>query len=79
MGNKDLRELLAGTECYLGKTEKQSSGKTTRSIRLLRDHSVLRKLPNVRRYQLTRQGRQLVTALQAVLAASTEELMAIAA
>jgi len=77
--NKDLRELLAQTERYVGKTEKQRSGMTTRSIRLLRDHSVLRKLPKVRRYQLTRQGRQLVTALQAALAASTEELMAIAA
>ena len=77
--NKDLRKLLAETERYLDKTEKQRSGMTTRSIRLLRDHSVLRKLPKVRRYQLTRQGRQLVTALQAALAASTEELIAIAA
>ena len=88
--NKDLRELLAQTNRYVGKTEKQRSGMTTRanacirpsanrSIRLLRDHSVLRKLPKVRRYQLTRQGRLLVTALQAALAASTEELMAIAA
>jgi hypothetical protein len=77
--NKDLRELLAQTDRYVGKTEKQRSGMTTRSIRLLRDHGILRKLPKVRRYQLTRQGRQLVTALQAALAASTEELMAIAA
>jgi hypothetical protein len=77
--NKDLRELLAQTDRYVGKTEKQRSGMTTRFIRLLRDHGVLRKLPKVRRYQLTRQGRQLVTALQAALAASTEELMAIAA
>ena len=79
LSNKDLRELLAQTDRYVGKTEKQRSGMTTRSIRLLRDHGVLRKLPKVRRYQLTRQGRQLVTALQAALAASTEELMAIAA
>ena len=77
--NKDLRELLADDERYVGKTEKQRSGMTTRSLRLLRDHGVIRRLPKAKRYQLTRQGHQLVTTLQAVLAASTEELMAIAA
>jgi len=77
--NKDLREILAATERYEGKTEKQRSGMTTRSIRLLRDHGVIRRLPKRRRYQLTSRGRQLVTALQAVLAVSTEELTALAA
>ena len=77
--NKDLRVLLADNERYVGKTEKQRSGLTTRSIRLLRDHGVIRRLPKVRRYQLTSHGRQLVTTLQAALAASTEQLMAIAA
>lgn len=77
--NKDLRSLLADTTRYSGKTEKQRSGMTTRSIRLLRDHGVIRKLPKARRYQLTPRGRQLVTALQAALGASIEELLAIAA
>jgi hypothetical protein len=77
--NKDLRGLLADNERYVGKTGKQQSGMTTRAIRLLRDHGVVRKLPKRRRYRLTTSGRQLVTALQAALAASTEELTAIAA
>jgi hypothetical protein len=77
--NKDLREALADDPRYAGKTDKQRSGMTTRSLRLLRDHSLIRKLPKRRRYQLTSKGRQLVTALQAALAASTEELTAIAA
>jgi len=77
--NKDLRALLVDTIRYAHKTEKQRSGITSRSIRLLRDHGVVRKLPKSRRYQLTPHGRQLVTALQAALAASTEQLMAIAA
>ncbi len=77
--NKDLRGLLADDERYVGKTKKQRSGMTTRSLRLLRDHGVIRRLPKARRYQLTSQGRQLVTTLQAALAASTEQLMAIAA
>ena len=77
--NKDLRSLLSDSERYVGKTDKQQSGMTTRAIRLLRDHGVIRKLPKRRRYRLTSSGRQLVTALQAALAASTEELTAIAA
>ncbi len=77
--NKDLRLLLADDPGFLGKTEKQRSGKTTRYLRLLRDHGVIRRLPKARRYQLTANGRQLVTALQAALAASTEELTKIAA
>jgi hypothetical protein len=79
LANKDLRGLLAEDDRYIGKTDKQRSGMTTRSIRLLRDHGVLRKLPSCHRYQLTSKGRQLVTALQAALAASTQELMAKAA
>jgi len=43
------------------------------------DHGVIRRLPKVRRYQLTALGRQLVTTLQAALAASAQELMALAA
>ena len=77
--NKDLRRLLADTARYAGKTRKQRSGMTTRSIRLLRDHGVIRKLPKAYRYQLTAKGRRLVTVLQAALAASTEELTKLAA
>jgi hypothetical protein len=77
--NKQLRQILVDTQRYAGKTDKQRSGITTRSIRLLRDHSMIRRLPKARRYQLTARGRQLVTALQAALAASTEQLTAMAA
>jgi hypothetical protein len=77
--NKDLRQLLAEDSRYLGKTDKQRSGMTTRSLRLLRDHGVIRRLPKARRYQLTARGRQLVTTLQAALAASAQELTALAA
>lgn len=77
--NKDLRLLLADDPGFVGKTNKQRSGKITRYLRLLRDHGVIRRLPKSRRYQLSANGRQLVTALQAALAASTEELTKIAA
>jgi hypothetical protein len=77
--NKQLRQRLVDTPRYSGNTDKQRSGITTRSIRLLRDHGVIRKLPKARRYQLTARGRQLVIALLAALAASTEQLTEMAA
>ncbi len=78
--NKDLRTLLTGTHHYAGKTDKQQSAMTTRWIRLLRHHGVIRPLRAApRRYQLTPFGRRLVTALQAALAASTEQLTELAA
>ena len=77
--NKDLRQLLIENPRHVGKTEKQRSGMVTRTLRLLRDHGVIRRLPKSRRYQVTRKGRSLVTGLQAALSASTEELTRIAA
>ncbi len=77
--NKDLRHGLAHDRLLFGKTDKQRSATMTRTIRLLRDHGVIRRLPKSRRYQLTSRGRQLVTTTQAALAASVEELTAIAA
>ncbi|MCP4202611.1 MAG: hypothetical protein GY769_11830 [bacterium] len=77
--NKDLRQLLAEDPRHVGKTKKQRSGMTTRALRLLRDHGVIRRLPKSRRYLVTLTGRALVTALHAALAASTEELTRIAA
>lgn len=79
LGNKDIRQVLASTARYAGKTDTQRSAITTRSLRLLRDHGVIRRLPKSRRYQLTARGRQLVTTLQAALAASAQELTRIAA
>jgi hypothetical protein len=77
--NKELRQLLVDDPRYRRKTEKQRSGMTTRSLRLLRDQGIIRRFPKSRRYLVTLKGRTLVTALQAALAASTEELTRIAA
>jgi hypothetical protein len=77
--NKHIRLALADDARYSGKTDKQRSGMTSRSFRLLRDHGVIKRVPKSRRYQLTANGRQLVTALLAALSASTQELTRIAA
>lgn len=77
--NKALRKNLFNGPGYAGKTEKQRSSKASRQLRLLRDHGLIRKLPKQNRYHLTQKGRELTTALNAVLAVSTQQLMKMAA
>ena len=77
--NVDLRKKLRGTLWGAGRTEKQLSARVRRHLRLPRDHGLIRKLPNRHRYHLTDKGRQLTTALNAMLGASTEQLLDMAA
>lgn len=79
LANRDLREKLRDANGYNGMSEKQLSAKISRQIRLLRDHGLIRKLPRQKRYLVTTKGRELATALDALLAASTKQLMNIAA
>ena len=77
--NAALRKKLGSTLWGTGRTDKQLSARLSRHLRLLRDHSLIRKLPNRHRYHLTDKGRQLTTALHAMLSASTEQLLDMAA
>lgn len=77
--NAALRPKLSSAAWGAGRTDKQLSARLTRHLRLLRDHGLIRKLPNRHRYHLTDKGRQLTTALHAMLSASTEQLLQMAA
>jgi len=77
--NKALREKLRGQPGYEGRTEKQLRAKLSRQLRLLRDHGLIRKVPRQFKYQLSANGRELTTALNALLAASIKQLMDAAA
>jgi hypothetical protein len=77
--NKMLREKLASTKFGSRKSEKQLSAKISRHLRLLRAHGIIRKLPKQNRYQVTLKGVKITNMLAAILAASTESLMKIAA
>lgn len=79
MANRDLREKLGDKPGYNAMSEKQLSAKISRQLRLLRDHGLIRKMPRQKRYLVTQKGRELATALDALLAASTKQLMDIAA
>lgn len=77
--NRAIREKLAASAGYAGKTQKQQSAKTSRLIRLLRDHSILCKFPKQNKYRLSVKGREITTMLNAILYASSKELIKTAA
>jgi hypothetical protein len=72
--NKHLQSVLVNSSGAANRTLKQLSARISRQLRLLRDHGLIRKMPNQRRYLLTNNGRLLTTALNAVLAASVQQL-----
>ena len=76
--NKTLREKLRGNPGY-EMAEKQLSAKISRLLRLMRDHGLIRKLGRQKKYAVTKKGQELAAALSAMLAASTKQLMEIAA
>jgi hypothetical protein len=59
--------MLGGTPWANGKNDKDLSARISRHLRLLRDHGVIRKLPNQRKYQLTEKGHRLTTLLNALM------------
>lgn len=77
--NKCLQQELSSSPWAKGGSARQLSARISRHLRLLRDHGLIRKMPNQRKYTLTDKGRSLTTALNALLAASTQQLMGKAA
>jgi hypothetical protein len=77
--NKMLRKRLSDKTFGSGRTDKQLSAKVSRHLKLLRVHGIIRKLPRQNRYQMTIKGMKLTKALSALLAASTENLLEMAA
>lgn len=77
--NKALQEKLMGTDWANGLAGKKLSSKISRQIALLRSHGIIRKLPKQHKYSLTDKGRKISSALNAVLSASTEDLVNLAA
>jgi hypothetical protein len=76
--NADLRSALYGPLRNVA-LERKRAGQTTRLIRLLRAHGILRKVPKAHRYHLTPQGRRALTAILAASQADTDQLTKLAA
>lgn len=78
--NRDLRGILYPSAHELSdKDKRHQSGATTRKIRLLRAHGLIKKVHKTNRYVLTTTGYKTITALIAALNASTDSLIKSAA
>jgi hypothetical protein len=77
--NRWLQGRLGGTPWANEKTGRALSGRIGRHLRLLRDHGIIRKLPNQRKYRMTEKGRQITTLINAIWGASTQQLLKMAA
>lgn len=73
--NRDLRGwLYPESENMSADPKKKYSGRTTRSIRLLRAHGLVRKVPRANRYVLTEKGQKFACSL---ITASTLDIKAL--
>lgn len=76
--NRDLCKLLhAPSSCP--KTQRRRAAAITRKLALLRAHGLLKKIPKTHRYQVTANGRRILTALLAARQADTDQLTKLAA
>ena len=76
--NRDVRSALYPGRADAAEVRRQS-GRVTRALARLRAHGIIKKISGSYRYQLTTQGRQIVTALLAARQADVEKLMTLAA
>jgi len=76
--NRDIRSALYPSKSDPTQQRRQS-GRVTRALARLRAHAIIKKVGGSYRYQLTSQGRRIVTALLAARQADVEKLMALAA
>ena len=77
--NRDLRVLLYGAAEVTATELKRQSARTTRQIRMLRAHGLIRKISKTHRYTLTSKGRLTINAILAAQQASSERLAQLAA
>jgi len=76
--NRDVRAALYPKTTEAADARRQS-GRVTRALARLRAHGIIKKVSGSYRYQLTRPGRPIVTALLAARQADVEKLMGLPA
>ena len=75
--NRDIRRLLDPAAANPSPRDlRRLSAKTSRRLRLLRAHGIIRKVPKTHRYRLTARGELLTAALFATRGANIKQLLA---
>jgi hypothetical protein len=77
--NRDLQARFYSSPAPTPREARRRSGRTTRQLRLLRSHALIRKVRKTHRYQLTDKGRAVVVALGAAKEASIRRSSELAA
>lgn len=77
--NKELQKILKNSSWGKGKTGKKLSSRISRHLRLLRDHGLIKKYDNQRKYYLTDKGKDITSAIQIILSSSSKDLFNLAA
>lgn len=72
--NRDLRPFFFNAPPENDREKKSRCARISRSIRLLRAHGLIRKVPSTHRYLLTQYGRQTITAILTVQRITLEQL-----
>jgi hypothetical protein len=75
--NRDLRVALLG-ETAEPRQQRRQAAAVTGKLRLLRAHGIISKIQKTHRYQISAQGRRIVTALLSAHAADADRLAAAA-
>ena len=77
--NKHLQKALGASPWANGLSGRSLSARISRHLRLLREHGIIKKLPNQHRYMLTDKGRLLTTSINQFLGAKISDLARLAA
>ena len=77
--NRDLQSLLYSTSPNSRADQRKRSAATSRKLRLLRAHSLIRKRSRSHRYDLTHKGRLIANAILLAHRLTTSQINAIAA
>jgi hypothetical protein len=77
--NRDMLSLLFDRQASSLQEHRRQSAKVTRSLRLLRAHKLIRKVPKTHRYVVTQSGRLAITAILAAQRADIRKLTELAA
>lgn len=72
--NRDLAPLLFDNDSSDDEDRIRNSRKTTRLIRLLRAHGLIRKVPRQARYRLSKKGREVASVLLAAQALTLDQM-----
>jgi hypothetical protein len=70
----DFRNRDIAARLYPNRPAKEVSSKVTYLLRLLREHKIIRRLPNTRKYRLTPNGAQIIATIFLTQNATTEQL-----